>query len=559
MAAGLIFPSPEFVKSGAAVMATQQPAAPWPTVDVPLPMVGAETDTQPITEPQLPKAGSLQPMFGFADWYDRIHITPGAVDLGNVVSQQTQNVVVWNAYTTPKTLASITATEAEGITLTEPASAPLVFEGLRERTYVATVSTDGPATIGARFAFDFIAANDVALSIKGTRIIAWTWAADWSDTIVERLDWNTDVITAYDGAEQRIKLRQWPLRAIEFAFSAEGRQRRRLENALYGWGARVWALPVWTDGQRLAANVAAGALSIPVPTSHRDFHAGGLVMLLADDGRHEVVEIATVGASALDLARPVIGAWPAGSCAVYPVRLARLPDSHGLRRFTGEFAFGRVRMDLQDISEWPTATETAYRGQPVLLDAPDWSGEPDVDFTRKLAALDFGTGLRVFDDESDKPEIVQAHRWFLDTRAKIAAFRSWLYARAGKFAAVWVPTWVRDLTMTSNLGAGGTSFTVENVGYTRQVGARVHRRDVRIELMTGQVFYRRITGSAEVNDDTETISIDTALGVAVTPADVARISFMSLCRLDGDGVELAWFTGDAAQAATNMRATGNDA
>lgn len=227
------------------------------------------------------------------------------------------------------------------------------------------------------------------------------------------------------------------------------------------------------------------------------------------------------------------------------------------KRDAGEL-MGRTRIELQDVSQWPAAVETTYRGRPVLLDAPDWTGAPDVEFARKLAAMDFGTGVRAFDDESEKPEIVQAHRWFLDARAKIAAFRSWLYARAGRFAAVWVPTWVPDLVVTSSLGAGGTSFNVENIGYTRQIGARIHRRDVRIELLNGQVFYRRITGSAEVDADTETISIDTALGQAITPADVSRISFMSLCRLDSDGVEMAWFTGDVAQAATNMRATGND-
>lgn len=553
-----ILPSPESTKQGQVVIATARAAPPWGGWDAFASLHGTRTDTQPVVEPQEAKAGSLQRMFGFLDWYDRIHITPGAVDLGNVVSQQTQNVVVWNAYTTPKTLASITPTDAEGITLAEPSPAPLVFEGLRERTYTATVSTEGPANIDARFDFSFIDANEVALLITGTRIIAWTWAADWSETIVERLDWSTDVITAYDGTEQRIQLRQWPRRAIEFAFSAEGRQRRRLEAALYGWGARVWALPVWTDGQQLTADVEPGDLVLPAATTHRDFRAGGLVMLLAEDGRHEVVEIESVAASTLTLARPVIDAWPAGSCTIYPARTARLPSGHGLRRFSGEFAFGRVRMDLQDVSEWPSAVETTYRGRPVLTEAPDWTGAPDVEFTRKLAALDFGTGLRAYADESDKPEIVQAHRWFLDGRAKVAAFRSWLYARAGKFSAVWVPTWVNDLVMLSSIGAAGTSFTVENASYTRQIGARVHRRDVRIELVTGQVFYRRITGAAEVDDDTETISIDTALGVAVTPADVSRISFMSLCRLDGDGVELAWFTGDMAQAATNMRATGND-
>jgi hypothetical protein len=562
MATGFALPSIESVKgTGTASITTARTLAPWDGFDSSGPDAGALTNTQPIDEPALEVVGHLQPMFGFADWYERIHVNPQALDLGNVVGDQTRDVVVWNAYTTgPKTLASIDAQDAEGITVTQPSPAPLVFEPLRERTYTFNIGPDGPGTIDARYTFNFTGANDPVLPISGERVIPWTWLANWREGIVERLDWNTETLTAFDGTEQRIKLREFPRRAIEFSFSAEGRQRRRLDAALYGWGARVWALPIWTDGQRLAADVAPGALSIPVATTDRDFAAGVLVMLLDDAGGYEVVEVEAVEADSLTLVRPILGTWPAGSCMVYPARPARLPNAHGLRRFTGDFAYGRVRMELQDLSDWPAAAEaTTYRGLPVMLERPNWTADPELDYARKLAELDFGTGVRAFDDESDKPELLQSMRWFLDSRADVGAFRSWLYARAGKFKAIWVPTWMVDLVMLSNLGSGGVAFDVENIGYTRHIDARVHRRDLRIQLASGAVYYRRITAAVEVDADTETLTIDSALGVAITPADVVSISFMALCRLDADGVEIAWFTGDVAQAATNLRATGNDA
>ncbi len=557
MPAGNLFPSPEFAKAtGSVAIEAPRELSPWGGFAMSVSLSGARTDTQPVNEPGDAKAGSDQPMFGFADWYNRIHITPGAIDLGNVVGQQTANVVIWNAYTTPKTLASIQDTNAEGITLTEPAATPLVYQPLRERTYTVVVGTDGPATIGATYLFDFIDANEPQLAIAGTRIIAWTWAPNWGEPMIERLDWLTDVLTAHDGTEQRIRLREYPRRALEFSFGAQGAQRRRLDVALYGWGARLWALPIWTDGQRLAADLLVDDLVVPVTTTDRDFTAGGLVMLLGEDGGNEVVEIDSVEPGALNLVRPLLNAWPAGSCTIYPARPARLPASHGFRRFTGDFVTGRVRMEVEDVNAWPAATETTYRGLPVLTTPPNWIGEIDQDLQRKLAQLDYGTGLRAFDDESGKPEIVQSYRWMLDGRDEIAAFRSWLYSRAGKFAACWVPTWVDDLVVVANIGAAATAITIENIGYTLQAAARVHRRDLRIELTSGAVYYRRITGSSEAGD-TEVLNIDTALGVLVTPTQIARVSFMALARLDADGVEINWFTGDTAEAAHNMRATGN--
>ncbi|MGD9599937.1 MAG: hypothetical protein AB7V24_16060 [Steroidobacteraceae bacterium] len=380
---------------------------------------------------------------------------------------------------------------------------------------------------------------------------------DWSSPMVERLDWLTDTKTAFDGTEQRIKLREWPRRAIDFAFGAGGRMARQLQAFLYGQGAREFLVPMWSDGTQLQADVVAGDLVVNTPTDGYDFQVGAHLVIVDDQGRFEAAEVGDIEDGVVTLRQAFAATWPAG-CIVYPARRARFPDTQGLTRFTGEFILGRTRVELQDVSEWPEASEPTYRGLPVMTTSPDWTGNVEADFVRKLAALDFGTGVRVFDDESERPEIVQTHRWFLATRAEVAAFRSWLYSRAGKFAAVWVPTWVPDLVMTSNLGASATLLDVENIGYTRQVPAGVHRRDIRIELISGAVYYRRITVAAEVNPDVETLAIDSPLGVAVTPADIARISFIALCRLDADGVELAWFTGDAAQASTNMRATGND-
>jgi hypothetical protein len=552
--------SPEYVKAtGSVAIEAPRELAPWAGFDVSVPAAGYIADTQPVEEPGNAKAGSIQPMFGFADWYDRIHVTPAKLEMGYVVAAQTQDLTVWNAYMTPKTLSSITSENVEGIGLTQPAPTPLTYQALRERTYTITVTDRGPNIIDAAYQFNFVGANSPLVEITGIRITAWTWAPNWGEPMIERLEWLTDTLVAFDGTEQRIQLREYPRRALEFSFGAQGKQRRRLDIALYGWGARGWALPFWPDGQRLEASLLIGDLVVPVSTTNRDFTAGGLVMLLADDGTSEVIEIESVAADSLTLARGVLRDWPATSAVIYPVHLARLPASHGFQRFTHDYVDGRVRFDFQDASAWPAAVETNYRGLPVLTEKPNWVQDIDQTMIRKLSQLDYGTGQRAFDDESNLPEILQSYRWFLDTRTKIAAFRSWLYSRAGKAKAVWVPTWADDLQLAADAGAAATTIDVENVDYTKQIWPtpRLHRRDIRIELTSGAVYYRRITGAAEINTTIERLGIDSAVGVILTPATVRSISFLALARLDADGVEINWFTGDSAEAAHNLRATGN--
>jgi hypothetical protein len=556
MAAGIYIASPE-IHQATSAQAIVQTGAPWAGRDIGAFIRGPQSNTQPVDEPALRVTGNAQEMFGMLDYYNRIHIDSRAFDLGNLVSLQTRTVKLWNAFLVPKTLTIIDQVNTEGITLVEPSPAPLTFPPLKENSYTLQVSTDGPATIDASYTFNFTSANDPTLSVTGSRITAWTWLPNWSEPMVERLEWMTDTMTAYDGTEQRVKLRAYPRRNFEFSFSASGAQRRRLDSAIYNWGARVWAVPVWPDGEVMTANVAAGATSIPATTTNRDYHAKGLVMLLNDSGGYEVAEIATVATSSLTLARPLTSSWTAGTCTVYPVRSSRMPETHGYTRFTGDFVYGRVRMDVDDINEWPESTETTYRGFPVLAEKPNWIETIDLAFERKLAVLDFGNGERSVIDESGEPEIASSFRWFLESRARVAAFRSWLYSRAGKYGALWIPTWVDDLVVVATIGLTATTIDVEHCDYTRRLVGKLHRKDIRVELANGTVYYRRITGAAELSATVERLSIDSAFGVQILTTDIVQVSYVMLSRLDADGVEINYFTGDSAQASHPVRAIGH--
>jgi len=100
---------------------------------------------------------------------------------------------------------------------------------------------------------------------------------------------------------------------------------------------------------------------------------------------------------------------------------------------------------------------------------------------------------------------------------------------------------------------------VEWFGYTRYLSGRINRRDIRIELNNGTIFYRRITGASEVSAAVERLSIDSQLGQNVAPSAIRAISFLTMCRLDADDIEIAHLTNQGlAQATTNWRAVRSD-
>jgi hypothetical protein len=518
------------------------------------PVGGALTNTQPITEEETALTGSVAPTF-VGDYYNRLHFSSLSYDMGNVIGAAQRTLEIWNAYFQPRTLNSIDESGTEGINLTRPTPEPAQFRALEQKPYTFDVTTEGPGIINAVYTFTFDSSTAL-VSFEGSRITAWMWGPNGA--ALERLEWKTDVITSYDGTEQRIALRSEPRRYFEWDVMLTDGDRRKAENVLYGWQARVFGIPVWFDGTDLTAQALTGATSISLETADRDYHAGGLAMITISADAFEIFEIDGVTGGGLDLVRPLINSWPAGA-RVYPVRLARMADQVKLQRFTGAASYGRLRWQCVDASEWTPATETTYLGFPVLSQAPNWVSDVTSEYMRKMQWLDNGISEVAAEDESGVPTFLQSHRWLLDGRSQVAAFRAWLYARRGRLSAFWLPSWSQDLVLTASVGALAVNIDVAHCNYTKHVASGIGRRDIRIELISGTVLHRRIISCVEVDANTERMTLSSNLGQIVNPADVRLLSFMALCRNDADAAELSWWRWDVAEASINIRSIANDA
>lgn len=398
---------------------------------------------------------------------------------------------------------------------------------------------------------------DVEIIFEGSRVKPWLFRPDGQ--VLERLEWLTDVMVAFDGSEQRVLLRQYPRRFFEFALAVSDRERRTAENLLASWQARVFAVPVWMDSEPLSAPLGPGDTTVAVTTTHRDYYAGGLLGVMTSPTEYEILEIDTVGSGSVTLNASPSGTWPAGQTVIFPLRSARMPDRLQLQRFTGADAFGRMRFQCVDDNSHTAATEsTTYRSYPVMLLKPNWTEDPRQDYVRKLQELDNRTGGLYVDDEAGGPITLQSHRWLLNGRAEIDAFRQWLYARKGKLSAFWMPTWAQDFLVVADIGAAALTIDVEHSGYRLEINQARGRRDIRIELRSGTVYYRRITASTEVSTTVERLTINSALGAGVDKDDIVLVSFMRLVRLDADSAEIAWWKWDVAEAAVIVREMRND-
>lgn len=364
---------------------------------------------------------------------------------------------------------------------------------------------------------------------------------DWGTAPRETLEWLTDYMSSRNGKRQKRQLRLAPRRTFEFSVVATDDTRRLLDALGFDQGARQWALPIWPDGQQIATALSLGATTVPCDTVGRDFAAGRFALLWTAINHWEVLAVATVNADSLTLTTGTANTWGAGT-RLYPLRSAITIDSAAETLYSDDASAITYKLQIDEPCDVTgVAPAATYRGVPVMEWRGNWNDDHTAQFDRSTQPVDASTGPIVTFDLPGAPFRLQSHAWVLNGRTQQAAFRGLLYWLRGRMGTLWVPSYNADLVLAANVTSSATVLSVRWAGYTVFGRQQKNRRDLRIELWNGTVFYRRLTGSGEAGS-TENLIIDSALGQAVTPADVRVISFMTLAEQAADVISIDHLT-----------------
>mgnify|MGYP001186284696 CR=1 FL=1 len=494
----------------------------------------------------------------YPDWYENLHIIPQRIVLGNVLTVQVRDLEVWNGYYGPMTLQQIQEEGTEGLEL-DADEPPREFAPLESRMWEVSIGLDGPPAILAFYHLLWEGDRQITLRIEGSRVVTWPHRHNWRVPILDRYEWLTDIMTAWDGTEERRALRNLPRRVMEHLCTLQGREAAAADAKLWGWAGRVFAVPVWSDRSRLAAEVSPGMQTIPLDvTDLREYEPGSLVLIRRAWDDFEIAEVAAVGSDFLELDQPIENPWPAGT-EVYPARLARLPLENTVQRITPNLGEMQLRWEADDRRTVdPGEAVTTYRGHEVLTMRPNRNQAVPLTYQRTMDRHDNQTGVVVLDDRPGRPRVGQQLSFVIKTRADLFDFLAFLYRRQGRRHPFWMSTWQTDMEVAAVISAAATSFDIRAVGFSRFYGVTTGRRDVEFLLESGQVLRRRVVAVEDLGDGTERLSIDTALGQTVQPGDVRRLSFLTLQRMASDAVEISRETAGVARVTFNTRSLDHD-
>ena len=515
------------------------------------PVVGAVAAIGVVTTISDEAEGCLES--GFSDlYYHRIWVIEKYNDLGNLVADQARMVELWNAYFADKTF---TGYEINGDILVDGLASG-TLNPLQSVLYDVSIPLVGAPSLEASVVWTFTDAESPTFtsSFVGQRVIPFVLRHNWVAPVLEQINFRTDVLGAISGKEQRLGLITHPRRRFEMSYlTLTALERAYLENTLFGWQGRTYAVPLWSDVTVLRSSAAEGTTVFDIDTVSRDFDIGGL-LFITNGTTHDTLEIANVTAGTITTRTPSLNAYNKGS-RVAPARLGTLESKVDLSRITNHIESIRLAWALQSdqISSNRRAayTPVTYRDVEVFNISNDYS--EDIGITQEVAEdiSDNGTGLirkKSIGDQS--PRRTYPFRE-LRSRDELPQFIEWVYRRKGKLNPFWFVERTPSFFLQTDALSTDTTFVVKTGGYTQFAFQSAARRDIAIKTTAGWK-YRRITGATLNEDGTETITLDSSLGVGLSAATEPMMCFLKFVRLSQDTVELSYESAGAIKTATSF-------
>ena len=180
-------------------------------------------------------------------------------------------------------------------------------------------------------------------------------------------------------------------------------------------------------------------------------------------------------------------------------------------------------------------------GYELYMEEPNRVDDLDEHLVRTMKRINNQYGKRYDDLLSLHPRTTRQYSWLLDGRQAIADFKNWLAIRKGKLVPFWVPSWRKDIRILSNIkGSVEVLVAGQHAAWYR---ANLARARIVIYKQDYSYIIRNII-AARLQYPNTILTLSSALDFNrnIVESDVRMVSFLQLCRLDTDAVEIHWHT-----------------
>jgi hypothetical protein len=316
----------------------------------------------------------------------------------------------------------------------------------------------------------------------------WPYAPDWVRTFDVNRSYLTDIVTSRDNTEQRRALRDQPRLSATYQTTLSGSDRQAADHHMRAWQNEPVVVPDFARWARLTGSSSGGssALTIsPMPA----WVAAGQPLVLCKSGVQEEVIVDSAGGSTLN----------------------------SIEVFTLE---------------------------------PDYVSPPSISDIWPVEEIDYGRGRTAQFRPVDRYARGAQYMFSGLDVATATELEQFFDRMKGRRTAFYLPTGEKDFTLAASAGSGASAFTASGSALASDFGSTdysIVNEGVAVFLTDGSALYRRIS-DISASGGNSVVTVGSSWGVAISTANVARISRMPLTRFDADDMTTSWRTPLSASA-----------
>ncbi len=386
----------------------------------------------------------------------------------------------------------------------------------------------------------------------------WPFTPDWVDGLTEAWEFQTNIITSFDGTEQRKGKRQEPRRELTMNYTLTTQSAAANYQAIVSSRLnRAMYLPQWHAGARLAVGAGVAAESLTLDREHDDTMVEGSAISIQDSEGTHITWIRWVSGNTITLNDGLPRPFAAGSRVAVSF-LAVLDPSVTANRLAASVMQAQAHflmMPQDDQRKLPViaAPQTFTVGtetRELVSIRPNWANTPTIEdsWVYNLSSYVDGPVTPMAGEDFGRRSLKATFSMF--SAAERVAFEGLLNRLRGRQIACWVSSWTRDFEMAGQTGAANTllveynAFLSEGLWENPWMGICIHTVD-------GAMMCARIQSVAKVGN-TATLTLDRNLPQPATYANVAKISALYRVRQASDRAEILWHTDEVSECSLSF-------
>lgn len=423
----------------------------------------------------------------------------------------------------------------------------------------------------------------------------WPFVPDWQQGLSEQFEYSTNIITSFDGHEQRISRRPGYRRTLVMRHTLTTQQdSSRYQAILANRQSRPMLVPQWHMASKVEAAPVGQGFVMLKDDAPVWLKTGGKLLVTDHYGRQQMNTIQGVNGRRVGLATSLTFALLSGD-KVLPAWMGLMnpemssnrvsayymqgettfmmlpqedgrsaPEYDGVQQLTFwinmvDLWTGRINTAANPITqplpfEWPTlgildrfpvTFPIGDDNREVIARKPNWVNDISVSDAWVSEVINYFNGPVIpYASEARGKRTLQA-RWSLMTSDDITDFLMLIQRLRGMQYAAWLPSWNADFILTRPVTAGNQIYVQHNAILDEGL-LNLSTVGICINTRWNGLLCARVTSWSAGGVET-VLTLDRDIPIDVALNDVAKVSLLWRVRQAADKAELTWVTDEVAE------------